>query len=403
MATKIIEFDTLSMPDLPEEGWPGYSSVLVLFKRGRRTLNAQRLPLAGGQIDDFEFDRAAANALRHRHDLLVRERFAGSQIEDSPPISVSVVICSRDRAAQLDRCLAALAACDPQPMEILVVDNATADDSTARMAEQHGVRCEREDRPGLNWARARGAAAARGEIVAYIDDDVVVTSGWLTPFARRFGDPSLAGLTGLVMPYRLDDRASEMFENYCGFVRGYQHRTFTLSSIKPMGAANIGAGACMAFRRDIVNDLRLFNVELDAGTATRTGGDTYAFYRLITLGYRIDYDPDVVVRHQHRDSEDAVVSTLRDYSVGTYVFFLHCFLRHRESHALMAGMRWFRSHHLRQLTGGLLGRPRAQPLRMTLAEIRGCFAAPLAYLKARLNDRRHTPPTDDPVKAKASA
>jgi len=402
MATKIIEFDTLSIPDLPDEGWPGYSGLLVLFKRGRRTLSARRLPLADGQVDEFELDRAADDALRHRHDLLVRERFAQCPQENLQRVSISVVICSRDRAEHLDRCLAALAECDPKPTEILVVDNASADDSTARVAKQHGVRCEREDRPGLNWARAHGAAAASGEVVAYIDDDVVVTPGWLEPFARRFSDPSLAGLTGLVLPYRLDDRASEMFENYCGFVRGYQHRSFTLSSIRPLGAANIGAGACMAFRRDIVNDLRLFNVELDAGTAARTGGDTYAFYRLITLGYRIDYDPDVVVRHQHRDSEEAVVSTLRDYSVGTYVFFLHCFLRHRESHAFVAGMRWFRSHHLRQLTGALLGRPRAQPLALTLAEIRGCFAAPLAYMKSRLNDNRRYPPVDGSVEEETS-
>ena len=159
----------------------------------------------------------------------------------------------------------------------------------------------------------------------------------------------------------------------------------------------------MAFRREIINQLRLFNIELDAGTAARTGGDTYAFYRLISLGYRIDYNPDIVVRHNHRDSEGAVVSTLRDYSVGTYVFFLHCFLRHGELHALGAGLGWFRSHHLHHLVGGLLGRPHAQPLKLTLAEIRGCFTAPFAYLRSRLKDRRTYPPVDGSNESEASA
>lgn len=403
MATKIIEIDTLSTPVLPDEGWPGYSSLLVLFRRGHRTLGARRLPLLDGRVNRVALDQAANDAVRSRTDLLVRERFGAVEPEQSSAVSISVIICTRDRASHLDRCLATLANCHPKPTEILVVDNASATRDTMKVAERHGVRCVREDRPGLNWARAKGARTARGEIVAYIDDDVNVSPTWLAPFARAFSDPSLAGLTGLVLPYALDDPASEMFEEYCGFIRGYKHRTFTISSLKPVGAANVGAGACMAFRRDLINQLRLFNIELDAGTAARTGGDTYAFYRLITLGYRIEYDPDVVVRHQHRDSESAVISTLRDYSIGTYVFFLHCFLRHREMHAFVAGMRWFRNHHLRHLFRRLIGRRQAQPIKLTLAEISGCFAAPGAYLRTRIRDRRPYPVSDESMESEANA
>jgi glycosyltransferase involved in cell wall biosynthesis len=403
MATKIIEYDTLARPDLPVLGWPGYSSVLVHFKRGRHTLCVRRLKLTDGRTDIVAFDQEADSAVKNRPDLLVRERFGTAPCVNQPPPTISVVICSRDRAQHLDRCLGALAACDPMPNEIVVVDNASADDSTVRTASRHGVRCVREDRPGLNWARACGAVSATGDVVVYIDDDVVVTPNWLGPFASAFADPSLAGLTGLVLPYALDDKSSEMFENYCGFSRGEKHRTFTLSSINPMGAANIGAGACMALRRRLVNDLRLFNIELGVGTAARAGEETYAFYRLICLGYRIDYDPDVVVRHVHRDNVGAVKSTLRDYSIGTFVFILHCFLRHRETHALVAGLKWFRWHHLRQLLAGLRRRKNAQPLDLTLAEIGGCFYAPFAYLRSRLNDRHEYPPVDRSLKQEAGA
>lgn len=401
MATKIVECDALARPDMPGKGWPDYERLMVIFRQGPEILGVEHFPLEDGRVDCASVERAARSLAGERALRNVELRRESAFVAVAAP-RISVVVCSRDRAEHLDRCLRALALSDPAPAEILVVDNASSSRATADVAARHGVRCIREPRPGLNWARARGARSAAGEVVAYVDDDVIVTPGWLLPLARSFQDQSLAAVTGLVLPYTLDDEASEMFEQYCGFSRGFLRRSYSLSTFSPMAAANIGAGACMAFRRDIVDELRLFNVELDAGTAARTGGDTYAFYRLISLGYRVEYNPDIIVRHKHRDTEAAVVSTLYDYSLGTYVVYLHCFLRHREVNALSAGLRWFCSHHLRQLARGLLRRHGAPPLRLTLAEVRGCFAAPYAYLRSRRNDRKPYPPAGEAVAAEVS-
>ena len=388
MRIKLVVYDTMSPPPLPAEGWPGYQVARVLFRHGHATLGADDLLLRDGRLDPAELRRAGDRLLRGRLDLLARQRFGELPARDDPGPTISVTVCTRDRPGHLARCLQALQASRPAPAEIIVVDNASKGDATREVADRFGVVYVREDRPGLNWARSRGAQHARGEIVAYVDDDVVVSPDWLEPFARAFRDPGVAGLTGLVMPLSLDTASERMFEKYCGFIRGFAPRRFSLPGTPPAGAGNAGAGACMALRRDLVNDLALFRVELDAGTAARTGGDTYAFYRLIALGYAIEYVPDVVVWHQHRDSVASVVSTLRDYSVGTYVFFLHSLLRHREVDVVRAGLAWFRHHHLRQLFRRLAGRADAQPLRLTLAEIGGCLAAPLAYLRSRLAERR---------------
>ena len=92
MATKIIEYDTLIRPSLPGDGWPGYESVLILFRRGPHTLGVRQLPLSGGQVDRFQFERAVDSAIRKRIDLLIRERFGATPAREDD-ITISVVIC----------------------------------------------------------------------------------------------------------------------------------------------------------------------------------------------------------------------------------------------------------------------------------------------------------------------
>jgi hypothetical protein len=81
---------------------------------------------------------------------------------------VSVVICTRDRADELARCLASLTEQTRVPDQIVVVDNASDDNGRTRdVALAAGVNYVREDRPGLDIARNRGVHAATGEIVAF--------------------------------------------------------------------------------------------------------------------------------------------------------------------------------------------------------------------------------------------
>jgi GT2 family glycosyltransferase len=250
----------------------------------------------------------------------------------------------------------------------------------------------------LNWARTRGAEEASGEIIVYIDDDAIPRNGWLDALLEPFSNPEVAAVTGLIMPAELENDAQEGFERYCGFARGFSRKEYTAETISPLAAANVGAGACMAIRRRLVNDLGLFRTELDCGTATRSGGDTYAFYRLLSLGYRIVYNPDAIVWHRHRRTEAELRATLVGYSIGTYAFLLRALLDHGEIGALHIGVRWFVSHHLRQLYRGFRGKADAQPVSLTLAEIGGILSAPGAYIRSRREESRKvwTLPALDP-------
>ncbi len=100
-------------------------------------------------------------------------------------IAVSVVIPTRNRAGYLDVVLASLAAQEGNiTHEVIVVDDASSD-GTPAVADRWGVRRLRHEQPhGLNAARNAGAREAQGSLIAFLDDDVQVSRGWLSALAQ---------------------------------------------------------------------------------------------------------------------------------------------------------------------------------------------------------------------------
>ena len=110
--------------------------------------------------------------------------------------SLSVVIPCKDDAHFLERCLQALQSQTVTPLEIIVVDNDSTDD-TAAIAKQYGVRVLHEHAPGIAAAASAGYDAAAGDVIARCDSDSIPPTDWLERINRRFGqEPDLALLTG---------------------------------------------------------------------------------------------------------------------------------------------------------------------------------------------------------------
>jgi len=80
--------------------------------------------------------------------------------------SCTVVICTRDRPTELNRCLEALAELDYPHFDVLVVDNAPSDDQARQVAMRWGVAYVAEPVPGLSRARNLGAMTCIAEVVA---------------------------------------------------------------------------------------------------------------------------------------------------------------------------------------------------------------------------------------------
>ena len=240
---------------------------------------------------------------------------------------LSVVICTRNRASFLKNCLQHLQQQICKPAEIIVVDNASTTDETRKVAgEFQGVRYIREDKPGLDIARNRGAMEAKCSIVAYTDDDTIPNALWVYRVFETFQNPSVSAMTGLVIAASLNTEAEVIFEKYWPFNRGYLTKTYdhnffsaTLETGPPVW--EIGAGANMAFRKDIFEEVGYFDERLDVGAAG-CSGDSELWYRILASGFIIQYNPRAVVQHSHRNSIGELKRQLYSYMRGFTVAIL---------------------------------------------------------------------------------
>ena len=106
-----------------------------------------------------------------------------------PPVSVVVATCGRPDA--VERCVRSVLACEYPNAEIVVVENRPGSEATREMLLSEFVgeprlRYVEEPRSGASRSRNAGLAVAEGDIVAFLDDDVVVDAAWLDHCVQAF-------------------------------------------------------------------------------------------------------------------------------------------------------------------------------------------------------------------------
>jgi GT2 family glycosyltransferase len=302
---------------------------------------------------------------------------------------LSVVVCTRDRARDLERCLAALATQTLPDLDVVVVDNAPRTDDTRRLAGEWSVRYVLEPRPGLDRARNAGVVAARAKAIAFTDDDAVPANDWAAVVIDTLSEPGVAGMAGAMLPLELETPAQQLFERYLERMTRTRPRTERREFMRPFpasGAGHVGAGANMAFRRDALAAVGAFDEAFDAGTATHSGGDTEMFARMIDAGFRLVYEPRAVVRHRHRRTLAELRRQLFGYGVGVYAFWTHRATRYRDRDAIRFALETLRFHAGR-LPAALLGSRDELPTALVLAELAGSMWGPVAYATARRRER----------------
>ncbi|ANJ28850.1 hypothetical protein ATC03_10650 [Agromyces aureus] len=108
----------------------------------------------------------------------------------------------RDDAEALANCLAALRSQSLEPLEVIVVDNDSTDD-TSEVARRYGARVVFESSPGIGVASAAGYDAARGDIIARLDADSIPSTHWVATIVSTFDRlENVAAITG---PARFTD------------------------------------------------------------------------------------------------------------------------------------------------------------------------------------------------------
>lgn len=121
----------------------------------------------------------------------------------APGLKISVIVCAHNEARHLPACLHSVLAQSRPPDEILVINNASTDETSLVASEIPHVRVVDEPRKGLVVARETGRRRASGDVLIYLDADCRAPLTWVERIERRFdADAALIALSG---PYRFYD------------------------------------------------------------------------------------------------------------------------------------------------------------------------------------------------------
>lgn len=125
----------------------------------------------------------------------------------SDKFALSIVIPTKNRADLLRKALESIERqpADKNVFEVIVIDNGSTDETKAVVKEyQRKIRNCRyiyDARPGLHVGRNRGLLESRGDIIGYLDDDVVLFPNWINTVLSAFEDESIMYVGGSVIPY----------------------------------------------------------------------------------------------------------------------------------------------------------------------------------------------------------
>lgn len=236
--------------------------------------------------------------------------------------SICVAICTHNRTKQLHRALHSLMAQTRPPAEILVIDNAPSDETTRILISDEfpAVRYIRESTRGLDFARNRAIAETEMDIVAFIDDDTVAASDWVSSTLTAFeASEQIAICTGKVDALSLETDGQQLFEANGGFARGdlrihlphdKSRHVFGLRLPLIAWSISVGSGCSFAVRRRFVLDLGGFDDALDLGAELPGGGDLDMLWRALEAGHEVVYEPAVQAQHEHRRELQATIDQI---------------------------------------------------------------------------------------------
>ena len=199
---------------------------------------------------------------------------------------ISVIVPHYNQEDYLHQCLARLhtqQGCTAQ-IEIIVVDNASMRVPDLICAAFRGVLLLQEHTPGPGPARNTGAAAATGDVLAFIDADCHADAGWLAAIEARFASPSAQIIGGDVRVGYVDPEHPTFLEPYEAI---YSYRNHAHIAEGFSGTGNL------ATRRAILRHVGPFggiDIAEDRDWGLRAGA----------LGYQTDYVPEMIVYHPAR-------------------------------------------------------------------------------------------------------
>jgi len=238
-------------------------------------------------------------------------------------LDLSLIICTRNRAAQLAETLKRVARIRSRlSWELIVADNGSTDRTSEVIRDyagisEHPVRGICMPGRGVSYARNAGWQTAKSHIVTYIDDDCYPADDYLDTVFECFAqDRSLGFVGGRILLHDPSDRRITIQESL-------ERRFFAPDSFIPVGVIH---GANLSFRRAAIAEVGGFDPWFGAG-AVFTTEDAELAARISAAGWNGAYDPRPVIYHHHgRKTARDEFWLMRSYDRGRGAYYAKCIL-----------------------------------------------------------------------------
>lgn len=221
-------------------------------------------------------------------------------------MKASIVIPTYNRAGHLRKALDSIQRLNlPRTwlIEVLVVDNSSADDTAAvveasRESGSLPVRHFVETNQGLNHCRNRGLLESSSDWLIYLDDDMLIDQDWFLGFAEAVGTLDPDAVVGPVEPWFEEPPADWLTPAMIRSVSSPYSRKGDKACIVEPGRSHELPGCNFAVRRSIALAVGGFHPSLDrAGKGMLAGGDFEFGIKVGRLGGRVVYSPRCRIRH----------------------------------------------------------------------------------------------------------
>jgi hypothetical protein len=247
----------------------------------------------GGQVTPWKFGLVDAQR--------VQRPAASVQIKKPVlyDLLISVVVCTRNGSATLEGCLHSLQKQSYPHYEVLVIDDGSTDRVPEVVKQFPAVRYVRQEHGGLSVARNRGMTEARGEVIAYTDDDCRADEDWLYYLALGFAEQEWVAVGGPNIPPPPRNRTEAVVAAAPG---GPAHVLLTDEEAEHLPGCNL------AIRVNALRAIGGFRAQFRAA-----GDDVDVCWRLRDAGGKLRFVSAAMVWHHRRFTVGAYLMQQRGY------------------------------------------------------------------------------------------
>lgn len=202
---------------------------------------------------------------------------------------VSVIVCTYKRERYLESCLQSIFDQSYKNIEVILVVKDLDENEIKKLKKFEHLSFVTQDQKsiGLSAARNLGIKKANGDIIAFIDDDAVADSNWIENLIKKYKDPEVGGVGGLII-----DASSNKPWLYDGYINRFGTTKIGDKIKNKEGWFRVLVGCNMGFRKKILDELKGFD-------------ENIIFYheesdlciRILKKGYKLELEPSAKVTH----------------------------------------------------------------------------------------------------------